>query len=179
MKHGADNVVFNRLTHHQAARHTVLGDIADTVADSVLIATQPHRLAIYQDLAAVRAGHAEKAQAQLCSPGAQQADYRHYFSGFDLQGDVMIFPLAAEIAHLQHRRTALPLPQIAHLIVKLLARHQKTEPAGGYLCRRQGADQIAILQHADAVRYGHDLFQTVAYEDDADPPLTQLAHHMQ
>lgn len=31
----------------------------------------------------------------------------------------MIFPFAAEIAHLQHRRTALPLPQIAHLIVKL------------------------------------------------------------
>ncbi len=91
----------------------------------------------------------------------------------------MIFPFATEIAHLQHRRAALPLPQIAHLIVKLLARHQKTEPSGGHLSRRQGTNQIAILQHADAVRYGHDLFQTVANEDDADPPLTQLAHHMQ
>ncbi len=81
----------------------------------------------------------------------------------------MIFPLRLEIAHLQHRRTALPLPQIAHLKVKLRpvirkpSRRVVTSAAGMVPTR------LPSFQHADAVRYGHDLFQTVAYEDDADP----------
>ncbi|MOA30790.1 hypothetical protein D3C78_1519040 [compost metagenome] len=76
IKHRDNGVVVDRLLHDQSLRQTIFRHIADTLAHCFTVVMQPHWLAVDPDFTAVRARHAEQAEAQLGAACAQQADDR-------------------------------------------------------------------------------------------------------
>lgn len=72
IENGQHRVIRNRLLLHQTQRQAILRDVADAGLDRVLMAAKAHRFAVEVEFAAVRPGHAEQAQRQLGTPGAEQ-----------------------------------------------------------------------------------------------------------
>jgi hypothetical protein len=59
-QNGDDNIVGNRLGHHEAEREPVLRNVSNPVTDGRSICAQPNRLAPDPDLAGIRRVHTEQ-----------------------------------------------------------------------------------------------------------------------